>query len=150
MGFQKAHTPSHTLPQTWGKHNSSPVLLLTCLNLSGCSGYQANTKSHMEPVNVAQPSLPLSKSTNSRGGTGRSSFRLGGGHQLVRGNGEMEKECVTLMGHTLALNNNPEEEPPWVAQVVKGTEKGNITYTNTDPLPEKHFTPKQRKSHILS
>lgn len=46
-----------------------------------------------------------------------------------------------LEAHTLALNNNPEEDAPWVAKWVKRTEEGNITcsFDKSELLPSCDF-----------
>lgn len=36
---------------------------------------------------------------------------------------KVERDRDTLMGHTLEFKNNPEEDAPWVAQVIKRTGK---------------------------
>lgn len=47
----------------------------------------------------------------------------------------VEGDKDTLVEHTLALNNNPEEDAPWVAKRVKRTEKREHYLLFHQPIP---------------
>lgn len=56
----------------------------------------------------------------------------------------MKVDRDTPMGHTLEFKNKPEEDAPWVAQVIKkDRKKVNINSILNKSFPFKNVTPHQ-------
>lgn len=152
MVIQETHKQSHTPSnmkgaQLLGPNHPSKM----SVNLWESGRCQANSRTGLHdpmPCCSTQPA-PL-RCTNSEERRAWELTQTGlwpSGGKGVRG--EVKRQRITLIWHTLAFNNNPEEEAPWIAQVVERTKKGNITCSYTHLLPMIDFTPHHSKFEIF-